>query len=310
MALPTIKKNMVLSPKLNTNEAFESILRTNFESMLSWVPVAYNREDIEGVHQVRVSIRKMRSAVSLFRKAIPRGITDPWNDEMRWIASGFGPARDLDVFIDEGMGDMTGKIPLQAGEEKLRKLAVKHQDSAYAEVRTLLDSDRYKNFATQFGPWIENRGWFQVEMPAETRKKLGKSVVGYAKKVMNKRLTVVLQAGEYMKEMSDEDLHQLRIECKKLRYAAEFFNTLFDPQTMASFILQLKKVQGYLGTMNDVAVMPDLLNTLLKGVKDQDTCEYAGALIGWRCHQAAEVRQQLLAPWQAFSMANHVFNSR
>ena len=112
MALPSIRKAVVLSPKMSINEAFAAILRHNFDDMLSWIPVAYNREDIEGVHQVRVALRRLRSAISVFRKAIPRSITDPWNEEMRWVAGEFGLTRDLDVLIDEGLEGVAGKIPM------------------------------------------------------------------------------------------------------------------------------------------------------------------------------------------------------
>ena len=301
MALPNVSKQMILSPKQTTNEAFGDILRSDFNNAMSWAPVAYNREHIEGVHQVRVSFRRLRSAVSIFRKAIPREITDPWNEEMRWIASGFGPARDLDVFIDESLDAMAGKLPSMVGEQKLRKLALKHQEAAYAEVKTLMDSDRYKQFIANFDQWIKDFGWFQEEMPAETRAQLGKSVVKYAKMIMSRRLAVVLRTGEEMETMSDEALHQLRIECKKLRYATEFFHSLFEPKAMAEFTLQLKEVQGLLGIMNDIAVMPTLLNTLLEKSRDPELFRYAGALLGWRCHQGANVRQQLIAPWAAFS---------
>ena len=301
MALPSIDKKVVLSPKQTTNEAFERILRANFDAMLKWAPIAYNHEHIEGVHQVRVSLRRLRSAISIFRKAIPREITDPWNQEMRWVASGFGPARDLDVFIGEGLDVMAGKIPLQAGEKKLQKLAVKRQEAAYVDIRTLMESDRYKKFVTNFDLWITDRGWFQVEMPADIRENLGKSVVGYAKKVMSKRLKTVLLTGAHMETMSDEELHQLRIECKKLRYATEFFSALFDPKDMAAFTMQLKEVQGLLGIMNDVAVMPGLMEKLLGKSKDPELFQYAGALLGWRCHQGTTVRERLLVPWHTFA---------
>lgn len=310
MALPSASKKIILSPKHTTNKAFEIILRSNFDNMLAWAPIAYHNEHIEGVHQVRVALRRLRSVVSVFRKAIPRDITDAWNQEMRWVATGFGPARDLDVFIDEGLNAMAGKIPLQSGEKKLRALATKHQDAAYADVKTLMDGDRYKNFVTNFDLWIKDRGWFQVEMPAETRADLGKSVVTYAKKVMKKRLATVLHTGENMETMSDEALHQLRIECKKLRYATEFFSTLFDPEGMATFTQQLKEVQGHLGIMNDVAVMPDLLDKVLGTSKDPELYKYAGALLGWRCHQAAYVRRDLLEPWQLFSKRAHPWQKK
>ncbi|MBF0160767.1 MAG: CHAD domain-containing protein [Magnetococcales bacterium] len=301
MALPPIKKAIVLSPKQSVNEAFAAILRHNFDDMVQWIPVAYDRQDIEGVHQVRVALRRLRSAISIFRKAIPRTITDPWNEEMRWVASEFGPARDLDVFIAEGLTEVAGKLPLPGGEEKIRALALQHQDAAYARLRLLLDSDRYKAFATHFDQWITVHGWFQVDMPSEVRANMGTGIVRYAKTVLGKRMSVALATGASLESLSDEALHQLRIECKKLRYATEFFSALFDPKGMAEFTLQLKNVQGLLGVMNDVAVMPHLLDSLLAGNNDPEAMRYAGALIGWRGYQSADIRKQLAAPWKQFS---------
>lgn len=310
MALPSLSKEVTLSPKQNTSEAFGSILRANLDSMLAWAPIAYNKEDIEGVHQVRVSLRRLRSAVSVFRRAIPREITDPWNGEMRWIASGFGPARDLDVFIDEGLGSMAGHIPLPDGEKKMRELALSYQDAAYVDVRALIDSARYKAFVVEFAQWIDNRGWFQVEMPAETRANLRKSVAKYAKIVLSKRFNKVLQTGANISKKSEDELHQLRIECKKLRYATEFFSALFETDAMTNFVSQLKAVQRLLGTLNDVAVMPGLSKKLLEGVQDRDTLQYAGALLGWRCHQVVDIRAQLLEPWRTFSQTASPWKKR
>lgn len=301
MAIPSVSKGIPLSRKQSTNQAFEGILQHNFNYMVGWAPVAYSREGIEGVHQVRVAFRRMRSALVLFRKAIPREITDSYGVEMKWIAGELGPARDLDVFIDEGLEAMAGKIPLVSGEKKMMDLAIQHRDRAYEKVRALMDGKRYQTFITGFEEWVKNHGWYQEEMPGATRKKLGHSVQTYAVITMKKRLSKVLLAGERLEEMSDEELHQLRIECKKLRYATEFFNALFDKESMGRFTLQLKGVQGLLGVLNDVAVMPGLLDSLLEGVDDPEVIQYAGALIGWRARQFEEVRGLLSGHWSVFS---------
>ncbi|MBF0184997.1 MAG: CHAD domain-containing protein [Magnetococcales bacterium] len=301
MALPAIRKPVVLTTRQTINDAFEAIMRHNFDDMQQWIPVAFSREDIEGVHQVRVSLRRLRSAISVFRRAIPRTITDPWNEEMRWVASEFGPTRDLDVLISEGLESVAGKIPLPEGEQKLLSVARQHQDAAYARIRQLIESERYKTFVTNFDQWITVRGWFQVDMPAETRAYMVNEIAFYAKKVLSKRLKVVLNAGTTLDALSDPELHQLRIECKKLRYATEFFSALFDNKAMSEFTGQLKEVQGLLGILNDVAVMPTLVNQLLQGSSDLEMHSYAGALIGWRSYQGADIRKQLVTPWKNFS---------
>ncbi|MBF0358753.1 MAG: CHAD domain-containing protein [Magnetococcales bacterium] len=301
MKKPLKKSSAAINANQTISEAFGVILRHNLEYMLSWADVAYAGDDIEGVHQVRVAFRRMRSALVLFRKAIPREITDPWGNEMRWIASELGPARDLDVFIDEGLNQMSGKIPLEAGEVKFKAIAVEHQAKAYERVRAMFDSERYKRFVSDFDAWLTNCGWFQEDMPSTVRSKLNTSIRIYAAKVLNKRVTKVLQTGEDKHNMTSEELHQLRIEGKKLRYATDFFSSLFDASSMANFNTHLKSLQGLLGTMNDVSVMPGLVEGLLDGVDDSDTNQYAGASIGWRAREYEEVRGELDKRWDAFA---------
>lgn len=301
MDQPMNSKTAQITARQNISEAFALILRHNFDYMLSWAPIAYEGSDIEGVHQVRVAFRRMRSALVLFRKVVPREISDPWGVEMRWIASELGPARDLDVFIDEGLQQMSGKIPLAVGEQKLAAIAKEHQGVAYEKVRAMFDSDRYKNFCRDFDLWINNCGWYQEDLKSSVRARLNTSIRLYAAKVLNKRVTKVLQTGERKNEMVSEELHQLRIEGKKLRYATDFFSPMFSPGGMSEFNAHLKSLQGLLGTMNDVSVMPGLLEGLLKDVTDFETIQYAGSVIGWRAREYEEVRGELESRWDAFA---------
>jgi CHAD domain-containing protein len=301
MNRPKMSKTAPINAKQTISEAFGVVLRHNFDYMLGWAELAYDGKDIEGVHQARVAFRRMRSALVLFRKAIPREITDKWGQEMRWIASEMGPARDLDVFIDEGLDQMDSKIPMESGEKKFMAIAVKHRAEAYEKVRAMFDGDRYKNFVKDFDVWLTDCGWFQEDMSASARARLNTSVRLYAAKVLNKRVTKVLQIGEHKSEMSSEELHELRIEGKKLRYASDFFSPMFSSQGMSEFNAHLKRLQGLLGTMNDVSVMPGLVGGLLKGVDDSDVNQYAGAAIGWRAREYEDVRGELDERWDAFA---------
>ena len=68
-----------------------------------------------------------------------------------------GMARDLDVFIDEGIGGVSGILPLP-GEEKLIELAKQHQARAYETVVEMLDSNRYALFKQEFALWLDEKG--------------------------------------------------------------------------------------------------------------------------------------------------------
>lgn len=296
-------KGPPIQERHTTSEAFGRILRYNLDFLLEWAPIAYKGEDIEGVHQARVGLRRLRSALGLFRKALPREYTDSWGTEMQWIATAMGEARDLDVFISEGLKAMAGKIPLASGEQKLTVLATQRRNEAYANVRIMLDSNRYKTFVTDFAYWVDNRGWNHMDVPNDVRHELDKSIRMYASKLLNKRMRTTLAFGAEMGTMSTEELHELRIECKKLRYAIDFFQPIFVEKGIQAFTLHLKGLQDLLGIMNDVTVMHGLLDKMLQHETDIETMQYAGALIGWRAHQYEEVRGELDVRWNEFASA-------
>jgi CHAD domain-containing protein len=246
----------------------------------------------------------MRSALSLFRDAVPREITTVWADEMRWIAGELGPARDLDVFISEGLGPVSGMLPL-SGEESLLALAEERRAQVYRDqVCGMLDSERYKRFCRDFPEWLDAQPWeHQEDMKKKQAKLLHSSVVGYARRQLDKTKRRVLAAGSHVDRENTEEMHRLRIECKKLRYAAEFFRPLFSG--IDGFIAHMKGLQDLLGVMNDVSVTQRLLDELLADTNDHEILIFAGGLIGWR---TCDYRHMLLRfddYWEELVEAKH-----
>ncbi len=278
-----VKSPPPLTPEQSVSEALTAILRHDFTTLLAWQDIARSWEDIEGVHQTRVALRRLRSALSLFANAVPREVSNPWREELRWIAGQLGGARDLDVFIDEGLSAVRGQLQLP-GEPLLRELAINQRARCYHDqVVPMLDSDRYQQLIEQFPEWFEARAWEQATLTDKQRARLTKPISGYARKRLDRLARQVLTAGAQMDREDSESMHALRIECKKLRYAAEFFRSLFDG--MGEFIGHLKGLQDLLGVMHDVAVTRHLLDNLLGTDTRRELLLYAGALIGWReCH--------------------------
>ncbi len=289
-------------PDQNVSQAFAAILRHNFEYLSQWEAAARSWEDIEGVHQVRVSFRRMRSALVAFRPAIPKKYTASWADDTRWLAGQLGLARDLDVFIDEGLEAVQGRLPLE-GEDKLTRIAQEHRAMAYETVRAMLDSERYSHFKAAFPEWVATEGWIADEMSPKHRKRVASNVVPFAQTLLDKLERQVLLTGSHVNRDSAEEMHQLRIQCKKLRYAAEFFSPLFSGMT--EFIGHMKGLQDLLGVMNDVSVMRHLLDELLAEEKDVGVLEYAGGLVGWRSRQYFEIKGSFDERWEEFVHAKH-----
>jgi len=285
------------------SEAFATIMRHNFEYLLQWEEAARSWEDLEGVHQFRVTIRRMRSALSLFRNAIPKSAGVHWSEEMRWVAGELGLARDLDVFISEGLGAVADELPL-SGCQELLQLAEERRARTYGhEVRRMLDSERYRRFKEGFAGWIDRKQWESGELDKKQAKFLFMNLVPFSRKLMDKQERKVLTVGSNVNRHAPEEMHRLRIECKKLRYAADFFRPLF--MGMDTFISHMRELQDLLGLMNDVAVMRQLLDELLANGADNESFVYAGGLIGWRACDYHHMLNRFDSYWEEFIEAKH-----
>ena len=287
---------------LTVSGALVEILRHNFDDMTRWEAKARSWDDIEGVHQMRVTSRRMRAALSSFRSAVPKTVSQHWSEELGWLASQLGNARDLDVFIAEGLASVLDKLPLPGGA-KLLALAEQHRAAAYEAVRTMLDSDRYAQFKRDFPAWFTAPGWEQAALTAKQRKRLAMGIGKYARKLLDRLERRVLEAGTDVDKHDPQQMHRLRIECKKLRYGAEFFSPITPG--LDAFISQLKGLQDLLGVLNDMSVMSGLLADLLAGQSDPDVFGYAGGLVGWRTRQSYELLDSFEERWQAFVQAKH-----
>ncbi|MGN7611872.1 CHAD domain-containing protein [Magnetococcales bacterium HHB-1] len=279
-----------------TDDAFVTIIMHNFQYMLDWEPVAHEGLNIRGVHQVRVSYRRMRSAIKNFRRAIPRTITDSVGLEMKTFSRELGPARDLDVFISEVLDPVAGKIGPAEGEAALRSLIEKERAKAYERVRAAIDSPDYKKFKKRLMTWLKKKSW-RKEVSRKERKTLDNSIKQYATAELNRRFNRFLRNGENRAQMNDEELHKLRIQGKELRYGCEFFGGLFGQQKTKAFLVSLKAVQSTLGTLHDISVMPEILDPLVAASGDKNVADYARNLTALRAEENSNLRKTLDDQW-------------
>lgn len=290
-------KAVSVNRQQTVEEAFEHILRTNLSVVEEWEPIALAAEDIEGVHQVRVGLRRMRSALTVFAAAIPRRVTRPLAKELRWAAKVLDRARDLDVYIAETFAS----APPKKSARRLRNIAKKRRKEAYGRLRKLVQGKRYLGLKDELTSWLDSRGW-REQLSAEERKGLERKVTPFASRVLEQHRMQVLEHGNKIDELNSEKLHQLRIDCKKLRYATEFFAPLYG-ERMQDFTEHLKALQDLLGTLHDTAVMTGLQRELLKGSAKSKLKRMAQLLQSKRENEAKEVVKALMQRWKAFSQA-------
>ena len=296
------KKHAHIEPDWSVSQTVEAILLHNLKYLEEWEEAAQNWRDIEGVHQVRVTFRRMRSALNTFRMAIPRKVSREWSDRMRDLVSRLGPARDRDVFIDEGLGSIGDLLDLP-GRDNLEKIAKKARSKAYKDVVSMLGSAEYARFKKEFRAWCENREWERAELKNKQRTLLEGGTLPFARKVLDCQERRVLEAGAHVDKHDTKAMHKLRIECKKLRYGAEFFAPVFSG--IDGFIGHMKGLQDLLGVMNDVSVMRELFDQILDGVNDAETLQYAGGIVGWRTCDYHHLLNGFEQRWEEFVEAKH-----
>jgi len=292
------------------SDAIAAILRHNLDKLHTWQDTARDWQDIEGVHQVRVSFRRLRSAFSVFRPVLSGADRKHWSKTIKVLVDETGMARDTDVLIDEGLPAFHAERTDMAELGGDAMLAILHErrETAYEQVRAMLDSDDYAAFNKEFVAWIDGASWYADDLSKKKRKRLGHKVSTLARRLLQKQDLEVLSHGDGIESHEAEEMHKLRIECKKLRYAAEFFLFTFDG--VKDFLKHMKGLQDTLGLMNDAAVMRHMMDDLIPKDADADLRRYARVLVDWRADQYKAKEDQLTGQWAEFLAARRPWEEK
>ncbi|HSO07653.1 MAG TPA: CHAD domain-containing protein, partial [Pelomicrobium sp.] len=249
-------------------------------------------DDVEYLHQMRVGLRRMRSALSTFSAAFPKALFAPLRDELKWLAGELGPARDWDVFVTETLPPIRAAFPDHAGLLRLAAAAEGLQARHNQRARNAAAAPRYREITLALSAWLGARSWREA-LTAEQLAAVDAPVPGFASAVLAKRHRQFVKRGKGHREFTAEELHQLRIAGKKLRYAAEFFHGLFTGKRAEAFIEALEDLQDILGAINDAATTQRLLEEIRGETADAGVHEAAGIVAGWGAQRAAHCRSEL-----------------
>ncbi len=292
-------KSPVLVPATTAEEASAEIMLGCVDHLRANEACVLARAHEEGVHQIRVATRRLRSCLSLFRDLIPNAQRKYLNRELRWLIGEFGPARDWDVFLGEILGPVVSDLPDEPGVAVLRERAQAHCDKGYKQAQAALRSQRYFGLMMLVRAWAEGRSWHDGNS-FEASEKMQGPAVDVARDLLEQHYQAVVSTGRDFDALSDEQRHDLRIEIKKMRYATEFFRSLYPKQASVAFLSDLKTLQDDLGANNDIAVARELLAGLAKNEKGKRRAQAAyatGLVLGWHNHVSTDREQNLAKIW-------------
>jgi inorganic triphosphatase YgiF len=235
--------------------AFQAVARSTLGSMAANAEVLRQKVEPEAVHQLRVAARTLRSELSTFRSVVADQQFEWVKGELRWIAKACDQARNLDVFADDTVASASGLSPPPAGLEALSPALNAAREHARADVGEAVASVRFRDLLIEVTAWVETGDWLAgkaARAPARD----------FAAKSLQKRRRKLISDGRGLAHASDHERHQVRIDAKKLRYAAEGFESLFGRKSARRFIDHLKSLQDELGALNDLATAETLIPSL------------------------------------------------
>ncbi|MEM8687860.1 MAG: CHAD domain-containing protein [Pseudomonadota bacterium] len=251
-------KKVKLEPAMSVGEALETIVQNTVSHLLDNQTAAL-RGDVNGVHQTRVAMRRLRAALRAFKAVLPYEGRKAFNGELRWFQQRTGPARDWHVFADETLPRLKPSDVSAEEMAVLRKLAAQEGKMHGQEAALLLQSRRYTRLLLRFGRWVG-------ELFEDDRYEgLKGPVVPFARKTLAKTHRDLLRTIKDARPGVIEDLHKVRIRGKKARYAGEFFAVLFDGEDAQAYISLVEDLQDRLGAANDARVARGLVAELEHG---------------------------------------------
>lgn len=268
-------------------------------------PAASLGVDPEGVHQLRVGARRLRSALGVFGPVLPERARSALREELRWLAGELGPARDADVLATELLDPLLAQRPDDPALAQLRDAAEGLRGEAHARAREALAGPRWPRFALETGAWIARRAWREQTLSAASAR-LFLPARGHAAEVLERRHRRARKLGRHVAEAAPEERHQLRIRLKKLRYAAEFAAGLYPGRAAERYARRLARLQDALGHLNDVANAERQLAALLARLGSGAAAgvpRAAGFAEGWVAHSAHVELARLPARWKRFERA-------
>jgi triphosphatase len=249
----------------------------------------------EAVHQMRVAVRRARSALSIFRPAVPAGVLDEVGAGLKQLGGLLGPNRDWDVFVDETAPEIRDALPNDDRLDRLIAAAGRRRTECQKVLSAYLTSPAFRTMGIELAWFASARFWHAAPVVTDPPPP---DLVAFAATVLQHRWKKLLSAGKKIEELDIPSLHGVRLRAKRARYAAEMFSTLHQGKAAHRFIRRLSTLQQRLGVLNDGAVATHLLEEL--GGAGGRHAYATGLVIGFMAARAATIRPGIVTAFERF----------
>ena len=285
-----------LPPGLSVTEAFAHVVGHLSDVVVHFAPAAASgREGPEPVHQMRVAVRRLRSAIKVFRRAVSSPAVDTADAGLKALAAKLAPTRDWDVFATETAKSVDTAFPTEPRLKRLLAAVERRRRACHNELRAFLASVEFRRLGIELACLAGVQDWPAI-VDESGQAELVVALDDFAARVLDKRLKRLTQIDDDLAGLEPHALHAIRLHAKRLRYAAEIFAPLYPGKPTHRFIRRLGRLQDRLGTLNDAAVAASLLGELSGG----SHAFAIGLVLGFVGAHSARTRKRIDQAWLRF----------
>jgi triphosphatase len=268
---PTKAKQAALDKQMSARQGFVAIASACLQHMTANEAGCSLGEDVEYLHQMRVAIRRLRTAIRLFADFLDSEKMIAIVEELRWLGEELGMTRDLDVFLGETLPPMIASWPNDIGLARVGTRIFEQRAAAAAASRAAVQSPRYQQLLLNLALWL-----LALSEQGESTDEITK-LADFARNALKRHRKQLIRRAENLLELSADERHRARISGKRLRYAAEFFSPLFPARKSKPYIQELANLQSILGVLNDAA----MTHTILSQVTDESNGHAVTVIQAW-----------------------------
>ena len=261
--------------------AFQAVARDALAQIAANAAVLREAADPEVVHQLRVGVRRLRSALSTFKQILDEEGRQVLKTDLKWLSRSCDRARNLDVFAEQTPWPADAGQAPPSGLATLRDAVDLARRAAWVQAAEAAAGARFRALMIDAVAWVETGAWRSRPAAQEPAR-------SFARHALKRHARKVEKLGRTARHGDDTARHHLRIEAKKLRYAAEAFAGLYGEKPVTRYLRHVKDLQDALGALNDLVTAEPLISGL---VLPSEAAFAAGELVGLR----AARKPQLIA---------------
>lgn len=299
------KANAVhLDATMSAKDALTAVMRSCLTHVIGSVDYVFKSSDPEGIHQLRIAIRRTRAAFSIIRRHVAKDLDVRVARDLRSLQQKLGGAREWDVLVEETLKFAPDRLLSAPFSAHLGRIVKAKRAEGHKQAQAALQDYHCADLLLRLAYWIDvelDSGEGRLHKRKQMADTLAKPATKFAERVVQDCHRKARKLGKKIRTLDPTKLHRLRILIKKLRYATDFFGALWPHRRTKKYLSALKDLQQALGTFHDTTVAMNLITSLAAADGGADVKAGVERINDWLVSEQRRERKELIALWSKFT---------